>query len=83
MEAKYVCTKECYANRLCRVGDMVGAETYSLAPSCFTKLKSTRKADIKEEIKEIVDGEEESPKQMSNYEILVSRKTNVAGMKEK
>lgn len=81
MEAKYVCTKECYANRLCRLGDIVGAEVYNLAPTCFTKLKSTRKADIKEEVNDIIESEE-SPKKMSNYEILVSRKANVNGMKK-
>lgn len=80
MEAKYICVKECYAGRLCRIGDIVGAEVQTLAPSCFTKAK--RPSAIQEEAKAIINGDDEEPVQMSNYEMLMSRKANVNGMKK-
>lgn len=84
MEAKFVCTCECYPHKLCRVGDVVGAETASLAPACFHRLKSVKEADMKEEIRGILDNDYDNnePVQMSNYELLKSRKVKVNGMKE-
>lgn len=72
---QFVCIKKCYPNRLCKVGDIVGAEVADLAPLCFTE-----KTDATVDIGEVAD---ESPKVFSNADIVKAKQNKtIAGEKK-
>lgn len=72
---QFVCIKKCYPNRLCKVGDIVGAEVRDLAPLCFIE-----KTDATEGVGGAAD---ESPKVFSNADIVkAKRNKTIAGEKK-
>lgn len=55
----YVCVKDCYPNKLVRVGDVVEDSVASLVPNCFKKLSGKTKLERKFEIDEILGADDD------------------------
>lgn len=52
--AYFVCKKACYTDRRIYPGDVVDDTVQSLAPECFTRLKSVKPTSMKNEIEELI-----------------------------
>lgn len=79
----YVCIKKCFIESLFHVGDVVDADTASLAPKCFEKLQSRTKEKMEQEIEEKIPEiatRKNANKPISARDLLKSRnKVKIAG----
>ena len=68
--ANYGCTRNCYPERYCRIGDIVDDKVASVIPSCFRKLKARTTRQAKNEIEELgLGAEDETPQISANKDL--------------